>query len=377
MRMKIEDVVKTEDGLVAISSESPFYPDGKGGQLGDRGRIGDAEVVRVYEKDGKIFHVLKDALDPGEYEVWIDEDRRKEIARHHTAQHILSASFMKIANMKTLSFHMGEDFSTIDLDVHPISEDILKKVEDLANDVIMENRSVIEHIVEREEALKLPLRKPLSDKVKGRVRIIEVEDFDLSACAGFHVRRTGEIGMVKILNHEKVKGSLTRVHFVAGKRALEEYRKRVDVLNRLSKKLTTSIDEMEMRIDIILEDFKNLKGDFEKISEEYARFLFKKLKERAERIGNIEVIYYDGFKSVGDALLKILERSNDVDNILLIVKTGGSYQMASQSLEVGKLIKELLPKVKGRGGGGKKIGRIIADVDHHGLIDALRETIEK
>ncbi|MCD6443111.1 MAG: hypothetical protein J7L28_04025, partial [Thermotogae bacterium] len=165
-------------------------------------------------------------------------------------------------------------------------------------------------------------------------------------------------------------------HFVAGKRALEEYRKRVDVLNRLSKKLTTSIDEMEMRIDIILEDFKNLKGDFERISEEYACFLFKKLKERAERIGNIKVIYYDGFESVGDALLKILERSKDVDNILLIVKTGGGYQMASQSLEVGKLIKELLPKVKGRGGGGKKIGRIIADVDHHGLIDALRGTIE-
>ena len=372
MKIVIEEVLEDKEGFVAIAKKSPFYPDGKGGQLGDRGKIGDADVKKVIQKTGFIFHIIDKEIAPGEYEVQIDEARRKDIAAQHTAQHILSAAFVEVAGIETVSFHMGEEISTIDLKASPILKEVVDEAENLANKIILENRKVKEHIVKKDEVQKFPLRKPLSEKVKGNVRIIEVEGFDYSACGGFHVKSTGEIGIVKIVDYEKVKGSLTRIYYVAGMRALREFRKRVDILKRLTSKLTASIDDIERRIEKILEDTKKKGSALDKVSEEYAKVLSSELLKNADRLGDIFVIFYDGFESVGKYLFKFL---GDEEKLLIFVKVDGGYEVGSSSLDIGKLIKEISQKTSSKGGGGKNRGRLITNLDRKAILQVLKEIL--
>ena len=370
--MRIERVYEDKGKFVAVSKESPFYPDGKGGQLGDRGEIGGRKVLRVFERKGEIHHVLDGPIEPGEYDFWIDEERRKEIARQHTAQHILSAAFVKVADIETVSFHMGEDFSTVDLDAAPILQEVMDEAEEMANEIVLENRRVLEHVVDREEASKFPLRKPISEKVKGKVRIIEVEGFDWSACGGFHVSRTGEIGIVKIIDHEKVKGSLTRVYFVAGKRALGDYSKRVKLIWELSKILTTSVDEMKSRVENLLEEVKEKASKLDKIAEEYAKEISGKLLENAEEFDGLKMVVYDGFEEVGKYVFKFL---GDLENVLIIVKVEKGYEIGSKSVDVSSLIKKLNEKLGSRGGGGKNRGRVATNLPMGDIVEAIKEIL--
>ncbi len=373
MKVYIREVKEDREGFSLVADESPFYPDGKGGQLGDRGRIGDVEVVRVLEKDDGIHHIVKKELEPGEYEVWIDEERRKEIARQHTAQHILSAAFVKVADIDTVSFHMGEDFSTIDLNVSPIIKDVFDEVEELANRIVMENRRVEVHLVGREDLNKFRLRKRLPENIKGKIRIVEVEDFDISACGGFHVKRTGEVGCIKIIDHEKVKGNLTRVYFVAGFRALKVFRERVDLLKVLTKMLTTSPKELKSRINNILDEIKKKSAMLDKISEELARMLADVLLNKAEKVSGFSIVSYDGYESVGKYLFKFL---GDKEGVLIIVKSGNGYEIGSSSLHVGKLIKILNERFGSKGGGGERRGRIQTDKPLNVLIEEIKEILK-
>jgi len=373
-KVVIEEVLEDREGFAGVSSSSPFHPDGKGGQLGDRGKIGGVPVKRVIQKKGKILHILPERIEPGEYEVEIDEARRNDIAQQHTAQHILSAAFVKIADIETVSFHMGEDFSTIDLEAAPILKEVMDEAEDLANEVVLEDRRVIEHIVSREEAQKMGLRKPLSEKVRGDVRIIEVESFDLSACGGFHVDKTGKIGLIKIIDWEKVKGSLTRVYFVAGERALKEFRKRVDLVKELSSMLTTSVDEMKARIENIVQDARRKSSLLEKVSEDYAKILSNELIQNAIQVGDVKVIPYDGYQSVGKFLFKYLV---DLPETLLVVKVSGGYEIGSKALDVGDLIKKLNSLIGSKGGGGKNRGRIATEISLQKFIESLRQILKK
>ena len=370
--MIIEEVYRDKDNFVAVSKDSPFYPDGKGGQLGDRGKVGGRRVLRVFEKKGYIHHVLDGEIDPGDHDFWIDEDRRKEIARQHTAQHILSAALIEIADIETVSFHMGEDFSTIDLNAAPILKEVLDEAEQLSNKIVLENRKVIEHIVDRSEVDKFPLRKPVSDKVRGKVRIIEIENFDWNACGGFHVSRTGEIGLIKIIDYEKVKGSLTRVYFVAGMRALREFSKLVDLFKDLSKMLTTSVDEMKSRISNIIDSSKEKASKLDKLSEEYARIISRDLLDNAKECCGIKMVTFDGYEEVGKYLFKFI---GDEENVLILIKVQGGYEIGSKSIEIGKLIRELNSLIGSKGVGGKSRGRISTDKPMSLVIQKIEELL--
>ena len=131
-KVKVIKVIKEGDIYFATIENNPFYPDGKGGQLGDRGKIDTVDVLNTPETGV----VLSKHLNPGEYFYEIDEKRRFDIAQQHTAQHILSAAFERIASLKTVSFKMGEEYSTIDLDEQNIGEEMLNKAEELSNDII-------------------------------------------------------------------------------------------------------------------------------------------------------------------------------------------------------------------------------------------------
>ncbi|NPU89828.1 threonyl-tRNA synthetase [Fervidobacterium sp. SC_NGM5_O18] len=343
------EIVKIEEKngrFYAYAFSSPFYPDGKGGQLGDRGKIGNIDVLAVSERDGFVVHELSGIIEPGIYDVQIDQLRRKDIAQQHTAQHILSAAFIEVAEIETVSFHMGEEYSTIDLDIPFVEPEVTEETEDLANRIVQSCTQVEEIVTDFEGVKAFELRKPLSDKVKGKVRLIKIANLDISACGGFHVDNTGEIGVVKIIDLEKVKGNLTRVYFVAGVRAVRYFRKYNNVLKNLSRQLTSSIDELNQRVEKIINELREKSSLLSKVSQDYAELL-------KQAIENNDFVYFEGYTEVGNFLSKI------VDNQFLVFYDGSKYIIGSKKYDVRKFVKALIEKFGGKGGGKEEFANYI------------------
>ena len=177
-----------EGRLAAVLDRTAFYPT-SGGQPFDTGRLGPATVIDVVDRDDDvILHVVEGPLEPGPARGTIDWNRRFEHMQQHTGQHVLSAACDRLFNARTDSFHLGSVSSTIDLN-RPLSPRELERAEDEANRIVWEDRPVGIRFADAEEAARLPLRKEPARK--GKLRLIEVADFDISACGGTHVARTG------------------------------------------------------------------------------------------------------------------------------------------------------------------------------------------
>jgi alanyl-tRNA synthetase len=208
-----------------LLDRTAFYPTG-GGQPFDTGRLNDVEVVDVVEEDGGvIFHIVRQTghLSVGQtIEASIDKNRRLDHLQQHSGQHILSQAFIQACKAETHSFHMGGQTSTIDIELSSPTDEAMRAAEEIANAIIFDNRPMRVHLLDEAGAALLPLRKETA--LSGMIRIIEVEDFDWSPCGGTHARQTGQIGLIVIKSFERVKSNLTRVEFVCGHRALEDYR---------------------------------------------------------------------------------------------------------------------------------------------------------
>jgi alanyl-tRNA synthetase len=218
--------VESVDGVDRLALDrTAFYPTG-GGQPNDTGKINDADVVDVIEEDdGTIFHVINQTgrIVAGQrVEASVDKERRLDHLQQHSGQHILSQAFIQACQAETRSFHMSAQSSTIDVELQTPTEEAMRAAEEIANTIIFDNRPMRVHLVDEAGAALLPLRK--ESALSGLIRVIEVEDFDWSPCGGTHARQTGQIGLIAITSFERVKSNLTRVEFVCGHRALEDYR---------------------------------------------------------------------------------------------------------------------------------------------------------
>ena len=254
--------LETIDGRpAAILDRSYFYPT-SGGQPHDTGRLrqGDATArvldVMKRESDGAILHGLDRPLAPGPVAATIDRDRRRDHMEHHTGQHILSAAFVRAAAAETVGFHLSDQTVTIDLDRADLSADEIDAAETLANEVVRDDRAVSVRFVTAAEAATLPLRKTPPGR-DGTLRLIDVADFDLTACGGTHVARSGEVGVIKVIKTER-RGATTRVEFVCGGRALADYRAKHELVRQLSASLTTGAAELPAAIDKLRDETRTL-----------------------------------------------------------------------------------------------------------------------
>ena len=244
------------DGATWVELDrTAFYPGG-GGQPADRGRLNALSVVDVSEDEGRVWHRVEGALAPGSrVEASVDWARRFDHMQQHTGQHILSQAFIAVAGAETRSFHLGEGEVSIDV-AHPgLDPEMLRSVEERANEVVWEDREILIHEVPREEIGRFPLRK--LPAVEGIVRVVEVQGFDWSACGGTHVRRTGQVGIVAILSTEKYKGG-TRVAFVCGGRALRRQRDRARLLRELSLAFTAGESDLPKAVARLKEERERL-----------------------------------------------------------------------------------------------------------------------
>ena len=210
------------DGHPAVAlDQTAFYPT-SGGQPFDTGTLNGVTVVDVVEQDdGEIAHVLSSELADERVQGQVDGARRVDHMQQHSGQHVLSQAFVTVANLDTISVHIGAGDCTLDLPTTRLTADAIERAEDKANQIVFDDLLLIVRELSDAEVALLPLRKPPA--VSGRIRIVEVQDFDWSACGGTHVNRSGQIGLIKVMRAEK-RGDTMRVYFRCGWRALADYR---------------------------------------------------------------------------------------------------------------------------------------------------------
>jgi alanyl-tRNA synthetase len=222
---RVVDVTERVSGWTAVVLDrTAFYPTG-GGQPSDTGVLNGSRVVEcIDDGDNGVLHIMQGAT-PARGEAVkgrIDWARRLDHLQQHTGQHILSQAFVKLFNAPTKSFRVLDQSCEIDVDLAHPSNEVIERAVELANNVIWEDRAIAIRNVTKEEAAELPLRKESSRE--GELRLIEIDGFDLTPCGGTHAYRTGEVGIVAVRSWERAKG-LVRIEFVAGGRALADYRK--------------------------------------------------------------------------------------------------------------------------------------------------------
>ncbi len=271
-----------------ILDQTCFYPTG-GGQPNDRGELNDVDVVDVLldEATGELLHILAGPLPAEKVAGRVDKERRLDHTQQHTGQHILSEAFVRRLRATTVSFHLGEEYSTIDVDRAPLDAEDLRAVEESANRIIWENRPITARFVTREELRQIPLRKPPA--VAGPIRVVEVADFDWSACGGTHCRAAGEVGMIRIVGTER-RGNDTRVTFLCGRRALEDYRRKDAILMQLAGQLTTSYTTLPDVVQKMDADLRAAGRELQKAHEALAALEGEALLARAEPAGAARLV---------------------------------------------------------------------------------------
>jgi alanyl-tRNA synthetase len=227
-------------GTSAVTLDaSIFYPEG-GGQPADRGAINGVPLLNVIEKDREILHIISREnaakLASGPAKLTLDADRRRDHTVHHTGQHLLSGTILRMTGAYTLSMHMGDETCTIDVDIKELPEETLVAVEDAVQTAIEEDHPVKIHLCPPENILDFPLRKQIP-QVDGVIRVVEIQGCDFSPCCGTHLRSTGQIGVLRVLGAEKYKGMM-RVYFIAARRVLRDsrlLRRNVEIVSRALK----------------------------------------------------------------------------------------------------------------------------------------------
>ena len=350
MKVEVLSCEKIKEGYIVKLKDGnePFYIDGKGGQLGDRGTIGESIVLEV--KDGSILVDKEVAL--GEQECSINMERWKDIASQHTAQHLFSALAYNDYQLNTMGFRMAEEYTTVDLDSNTITEETIKELENKANEVIRRAIELKIYTLNHEEAMKIEgLRKAIKDKVTGDVRFVEIPDTDLGACAGFHVENTKDIKLFKILSHEKIKGNYTRFFFIAGDRALKDYAFKHELSKELCHIFSCKDHEILTMLNKSLDEKKKIETEMKMIASEFSELLGEKLMKEAEEINGYKFIIYVGDKTT----VQYLPRHINPEEYLLITGSEDNYSIISNKINCKDFLKELTSANNNIKGGGNQI----------------------
>jgi alanyl-tRNA synthetase len=344
-----------------LLDQTAFYPT-SGGQPFDIGTLGDAQVVDVIERDdGEIAHVVDRTLEVGaRVSGSVDWPRRFDHMQQHTGQHVLSAAFDRRFNARTESFHLGTTTSTIDLG-REVAVNEIAAAEEEANRIVWEDRPVAIRFATVEEAASLPLRK---EPVRGGpLRLIDIEDFDLSACGGTHVARTGAIGLIAIAGAEKFRSG-TRVEFLCGGRALVRFRAWRDAFAATQKYLSVAPSELAAGVERLQSDAKTLQRTIRGLQEQLAVHEASALVARGEHAGDrvIVVEALDGWDAAGlKSLAAAASAAEPRSAIALFTSTSPALVVIARGKEgrvdAAAVLKALTGRFGGRGGGKPDLAR--------------------
>ncbi len=348
---------KEKDGNFHITLDKTAFFPGGGGQFCDLGKIDNCEVTKVYEENGVIYHVLKHKpKNNRNLKCSIDWERRQDGMHQHLGQHVLSGCFFKLFNANTVSFHLGNDVSTVDIKGH-LDEEKIRIAEQYANKVIAENIQVQSFLPQESELKQLNLRRDLP-KTNEDIRVVKVGELDINACCGVHPDNTQELRMIKIKAWEKHKEG-TRIEFLCGERAIEDTLKKVNVLTEICRYLSSNDEDAIKCIKNLSQQLKASLDENKRISDEIISYEMKALIEKAENIGAYFVIKYiyenRNVKQLSKLATKLAAENDTI--ALLAVKNGEKANLIFASsknikgISMKELLKDILPLIEGSGGG--------------------------
>ncbi|MCU0494960.1 MAG: DHHA1 domain-containing protein [Chloroflexaceae bacterium] len=341
--------------------QSAFYPEG-GGQPADHGMLGGVPVVDVQLREGLVWHVLGQPAElPDEVEGEIDWARRFDHMQQHLGQHLLTAAFVATANLATVSFHMGAQRVTIDLDTPTLTAEQVHAAETLANEIIWEDRPVSARFVSAEELATLPLRKPPT--VDGPVRVVSVPGFDYSACGGTHPRSTGGVGLVAVTGWTRQKGG-TRVEFVCGGRALHEQRRLSGITTAAAGLLSVGSDELVAALQRLQAANAAMYQQLERLQAQLLAAEVERFYTSASAIGTARVVCHlleaENMATVRNLAQQIAERPSGLAILGLADGERGQLVIACHpdtGLDARVLLQMGLATVQGRGGGSATLAQ--------------------
>jgi alanyl-tRNA synthetase len=384
--LDLVSVSDSESRPAVILDRTAFYPT-SGAQIFDTGWIlpgqtsSKLRVTDVTEReDGQILHLVEEAgsIHKGTHvHGQIDVDRRLDHMQQHSGQHVLSAAFVRLFNLLTVSFHMGAESCSIDLDTKSLTADQVEAAEALANDVVMQNRAVSIRFVTQEEAQSLGLRK-IPPVERDQLRLIDIHDFDLTACGGTHVSATGQIGCILLRKTEKTRQGW-RVEFVCGKRAIATARHDYSVLAESGGLLSSHIWDIPQQLRKLQEEARAVRKSGEHLLEELADLHASRLLAETPESSRRKIVTRT-FLDRDLTFIKLLAQKLTRQSAGVVALLGTTSeppalvfaQSPGQPFDMGGLIKDALARLGGRGGGSKDMAQA-GPTQVEGLEAALNE----
>jgi alanyl-tRNA synthetase len=363
-----------KDMPALVLDQTCFYPE-SGGQPSDKGSLNDIPVIDVLENNGKILHVITEKIAEEKVKGKIDWDTRFDHMQQHSGQHILSQSFMELYEGKTLSFHLGEKVSTLEIDLNKVTDEDVERVERLTNEIIFQDREIKSYFVLEGNIETVPLRKPPAKK--GLIRVVEVSEYDYSACGGTHAGRTGEIGLLKILKWERIRNNI-RFEFVCGSRALLDYSLKNQILRQLSVRFTVGESEVPSSVDRLSSELKALKVKMKKMAALAAQYEAMEIIRSADG----KIIKKIFAERTPDELrflaLNIIKKGEFAVLFGLKLQERAHLVLACEeglSIDMRELVNEISPLIDGKGGGRSSLVELVGN-DPDKLKEALDRAFE-
>lgn len=347
------NVVKTgkeADRSYIVLDNTAFYPTG-GGQPHDTGWINTIEIIDVEKVEDEIRHYSHEEVEniSGEITGKLNWTRRFDHMQQHAGQHILTAAFVELLNIPTVSFHLGTDLVTIDLDVADVTEEQLQAVENRANDIILENRTIETKWVTKDELAQYNLRKDV--KVEEDIRLVIIPDFDYNGCGGTHPTSTGQVGLLKILATEKIKQQI-RIHFICGNRVRKQLAMRKQVLTDVARQLSVPEENAAEALRKFAQTAKATEKSLAELQDELLIFEAKELAKQS-----IPIAYFTN-RSIQQLqkLARFITQENPAAIALLVADNGEKLQFVAargseQTQSMKAISTAVLPLINGKGGG--------------------------
>jgi alanyl-tRNA synthetase len=361
---QVVEVLSLQDGRTGlVLDRTYFYPTG-GGQEHDTGMLGSARVVDVFkdEAHSRLVHVIEGEVNLGPVSAHIDAERRLRHMQHHTAQHLLSQCLLKVTGFETVSANInGYTPSALDVIADQVSKAHLDQAEELANQVIYENRQVKTYFVTPNELNTIQLRKP--PKVSENIRIVEIDAFDYSACGGTHVAYTGSIGLLKVLKAER-QNDKQRIYFIAGMQAMQLFHQMYDSLNHLSTQHSTSWQEIPNLFTKQADQLTALQKELQSLRMQMIKYEARDLVEMAIPSGKIRLLR-SSFDNRPVAELRLLaEQLKKVPDLVSFLTSYDGQKVAllvtcgeQTALDARQVLGQQISRLNGRGGGEARLAQ--------------------
>ena len=353
----INELAQDEKGRwYAILEETCFYPTG-GGQPHDTGMLGERRVLEVENVNGEIRHYLDAPLEEGVTITGnIDWERRFDHMQQHAGQHILSASFIESLGYETISFHLGQETLTIDLEIPDLTREEADRAEALANQVIREARPIETKWVTEGELGDYPLRK--QPDVDGPIRLVIIPDFDYNGCGGTHPASTSEVGGIKILDWEKHKSHI-RLRFICGDRIRTHLQEKHDLLKDLTGIIQAPEEGMKDAVLRMIDRQRDIEKELDGVKAEYLKLeadvLVNSIQEVAGHLLLSRVYDERPIKELQGLAQQITARNEDVV-VLFAVKNGAKLQLVgargkASTAALKESVRPVFDLINGKGGG--------------------------